>query len=178
MYRGPGSLEDLPSLSVVRRQRRDSNGRRDVCRRQWVGPNDKRRGRDDRPQSLRFAHRNITVGAVEHDGELIAAVANDQIARACVLCQQSRHLDENLVAAGEQVLAVDLAKVVEINGEKRQRVAEATGALAIFDKTLTEHVAPWQAGHWIDCRRLHGDRTSMRDRNARMDPFRTVSQAV
>ena len=127
MHSRSGSFKHFPRVGVAKRQCRDSHRNGHVRRDHTVSSTNS----DGIPanrcsDSFRFCDRGGLVGAVKHDGELVAAIADDQIARPRVLYQQLRHLSENLVAAGEQVLGVDLVKVVKIDGEHRQRIAAAT----------------------------------------------------
>ena len=71
-------------------------------------------------------HRLLRVGLDKHKGELLAAVARDDVdAVAQVFPEPRRHILENRVAEGMPVRVVDFFKKVDVAQHERQRIAVA-----------------------------------------------------
>src|SRR5690606_3579797 len=74
----------------------------------------------------------------QHEEELLAAVAGDDVDLADAVAQAPRDLREDCVADDVPVSLVDALEVVDVEHRARERVAEALGSLELFREAGVE----------------------------------------
>ena len=91
----------------------------------------------------------LAVDVADHQRELVAADARDQIGRAEPLAQHLGDRLEHRVAGRVAVRVVDLLEVVEVEHDDRARVAVADGAGERLDEARLEAAAVEQRGQQV-----------------------------
>ncbi|MNO91442.1 hypothetical protein D3C76_829850 [compost metagenome] len=82
-------------------------------------------------QARRHIQRLPQRGLRQHDDELVAAPARQQVQFAQAGAQAFGHPDQRRIATGVTVAVIDRFEIIHVHGDQRQRLAEALGALAL-----------------------------------------------
>ena len=100
-------------------------------------------------------HRALAQGrGRQHDAELVAAGAREQVAGAKARLRHQREMLQAGVARGVAMGVVDLLEAVEIDHEQRERLAVALGARAFFRQPGHQLAAVADAGEVVEQREV------------------------
>ena len=101
------------------------------------------------PHALGEVHRAVEVGAGQHHGQLLAAVAGGLVDLAGRLLEDPGHLAQHDVALLVAVGVVDRLEVVEVDHHQAELLPEALGALDLGLEDLVEPAAVEEAGELV-----------------------------
>ena len=119
------------------------------------------RGRDGGPDPLRGEHRAVAIGGRGDDDELLAAVADDDVAVADGAPDRRATRSQDRVADRVAVVVVDRGEPVEIEDDEAQVGARASGVGVGRLDRLVEEASVEQPGQRIAHRRLRDPRVEV-----------------
>ena len=94
--------------------------------------------------------RGLPVGVGEHDGELVASGASDDVGRPHGLPEQCGALDQHLVSRGVAQQVVDRRDVIEVDEQERPAAAVGSGVASLESLEFPlDAAAVDQAREWV-----------------------------